>query len=52
MLTMKYSDPRSYSNPNYAIFAATLFWIGSKKIWAKLFLKIALAIYNEKRTQC
>ena len=23
--------PRSYAAPNYAIFAATLFWIGSKK---------------------
>ena len=28
---------RSYTTPNYAIFAATLFWIGSKKIRVKLF---------------
>ena len=30
--------PRSYATPNYAIFTATLFWIGSKKIRVKLFL--------------
>ena len=29
--------PCSYATPNYAIFAATLFWIGSKKTWVKLF---------------
>ena len=29
--------PRSYATPSYAIFAATLFWIGSKKIRVKLF---------------
>ena len=27
----------SYATPHYAIFAATLFWIGSKKTWVKLF---------------
>ena len=29
--------PCSYATPYYAIFAATLFWIGSKKIQVKLF---------------
>ena len=29
--------PCNYATPNYAIFAATLFWMGSKKTWVKLF---------------
>ena len=29
--------PLSYATPIYTIFAATLFWIGSKKTWVKLF---------------
>ena len=29
--------PRSYATPSNAIFAAMLFWIGSKKIQVKLF---------------
>ena len=38
LITIYYTVvPRSYATPSYAIFAAMLFWIGSKKIRVKLF---------------
>ena len=36
--------PRSCATPNYSTFAATLFWIRFKKIWAKLFFSKKNAI--------